>query len=142
MFDLAEFLPYLVNRAGALMAREFARALEPLGLVLNDWRVLAALLSRAELRMSELAEITSIDRTTLSRIVGRMSEADLVARSRPDEDAREVRVDLTDHGRKVATSILPLAHHYEQVSLAGLSPEEARQLKAMLTKVFANLEGL
>jgi DNA-binding MarR family transcriptional regulator len=142
MFDLTQFLPYLVNRAGAMMAREFSKALEPLGLVLNDWRVLAALLSQDGLRMSELAERTSIDRTTLSRIIGRMAEADLVVRRRADGDAREVRVALSEHGRTVATSILPLAAHYEAVSLSGLSPEESTALKALLTKVYVNLENL
>jgi DNA-binding MarR family transcriptional regulator len=142
MFDLTQFLPYLVNRAGALMAREFSKALEPMGLVLNDWRVLAALLAQDGLRMSELAERTSIDRTTLSRIISRMAEADLVARRRAGDDAREVRVALSDHGRAVATSILPLAAHYEAVSVAGLSPEEGTALKALLTRVYANLEKL
>ena len=88
MFDLTGFLPYLVNRAGALMAREFARALEPLGIGLNEWRVLAALLAQDDLRMSELADMTSIDRTTLSRLAGRMVEAELLVR-RAGEDAVE-----------------------------------------------------
>ena len=141
MFDLTGFLPYLVNRAGALMAREFGRALEPYGIGLNEWRVLAALLARDDLRMSELADMTSIDRTTLSRIIGRMADAGLVQR-RAGEDAREVRIALSDRGRETSRSILPLAAHYERVSLDGLSPEEGRVLKALLTRVYANLEKL
>ena len=141
MFDLTGFLPYLVNRAGALMAREFARALEPLGIGLNEWRVLAALLAQDDLRMSERADMTSIDRTTLSRLAGRMVEAELLVR-RAGEDAREVRIALSERGRETARTILPLAAHYEHVSLDGLSAEEARLLKQLLTRVFANLEKL
>lgn len=141
MFDLTAFLPYLVNRAGARMAREFARALEPLGIELNEWRVLAALLAQDDMRMSELADMTSIDRTTLSRLVGRMADAGLVLR-RSGEDAREVRIALSERGLDTGRSILPLAAHYETVSLDGLSAEEAAMLKRMLVRVYVNLEKL
>lgn len=142
MFDLTQFLPYLVNRAGTVMAREFGRALEPLGISVSEWRVLAALLARDDLRMSELADLTSIDRTTLSRLVGRMADADFVQRSRTGDDAREVRISLTDEGKLVGELILPLAAHYEAVSLQGLSEADATHLKAMLMTVYANLEKL
>ena len=44
--DLADYLPYLVNRVGSIVAEQFGEeALAPHGLSIAMWRVLAALAS-------------------------------------------------------------------------------------------------
>ena len=42
-FALADFVPYLLNRAGVRIGLAFARDIEPLGVTLPMWRVMAAL---------------------------------------------------------------------------------------------------
>jgi hypothetical protein len=42
-FALADFVPYLLNRAGVRIGLAFARDIEPLGVTLPLWRVMAAL---------------------------------------------------------------------------------------------------
>src|SRR5579859_2660374 len=99
MFDLGQYLPYLINRAGVRLAVNFAHELKPHGLGVQEWRVLAALAAHGAQRLSDLAALTSIDLSTLSRLVGRMVRTKLVARTRMNGDRREVRVNLTTKGR-------------------------------------------
>lgn len=142
MFDLEKFLPYLVNRAGVRLATNFSGVLKPLGLNIQEWRVLAALYAHGAQRMSALAELTSIDRTTLSRLTARMEQAGLVQRARADADGREVRVVMSAKGQEVAKELLPHAWRYEQVATAGLDASEVDALKTMLSKVYGNLDKL
>ncbi len=142
MFDLASYLPYLLNRAGVRLAVAFGRELKPHGVVVQEWRVLAALAAHGAQRLSDLAALTSIDLSTLSRLVGRMVTGGLVARGRVGGDRREVRVRLTQHGRQTTRGIIPVARHYEKVALAGFSPAEARALKRQLIRVYSNLDRL
>jgi MarR family transcriptional regulator, organic hydroperoxide resistance regulator len=142
MFDLGRYLPYLINRAGVRLAVAFGRELKPHGVVVQEWRVLAALAAHGAQRLSDLAALTSIDLSTLSRLVGRMVRGGLVARDRVDGDRREVRVRLTTRGRQATRGIIPMARHYEKVALAGFSPAEARALKRQLVRVYANLDRL
>ncbi len=142
MFDLAKFLPYLVNRTGARLAANFSGALKPHGLNIQEWRVLAALHAHGAQRMSSLAELTSIDRTTLSRLTARMEVVSLVVRSRTDGDGREVLVAMSSKGQAVTDDLVPHAQHYEQVAVAGLSEDEIAALKSMLAKVYGNLDKL
>lgn len=142
MFDLGSFLPYLINRAGARLAFRFNQALRPHGVGVQEWRVLAVLYAHGGQRMSALAQLTSIDRTTLSRLTTRMEVAGLLERRRTEEDGREVHVVLATKGQETTEAILPLAHHYEDVAVSGLSEEEAAQLKRLLAKVYGNLEKL
>lgn len=142
MFDLSNYLPYLINRAGVRVATRFTQDVRGHDVSLQEWRVLAALSCYGAQRMLELADLTSIDRTTLSRLVTRMETAGLVARSRTEEDGREVHISLTEKGSKAAGDIIPLAQHYEKVALDGFSADEESQFKAMLQRVYANLGKL
>lgn len=142
MFDLADYLPYLLNRAGVRLAVNFGRELKPHGVGVQEWRVLAALAAHGSQRLSDLAALTSIDLSTLSRLVGRMARASLVARGRVNGDRREVQVRLTPRGRRATRGIIPMAQRYEAIALAGLSATEARALKRLLVRVYANLDRL
>jgi DNA-binding MarR family transcriptional regulator len=142
MFELGGFLPYLINRAGVRLAAEFGRELDPHGIVLQEWRVLAALAAHGAQRLSDLATLTSIDLSTLSRQVGHLTRRGLVARKRANGDRRELSIALTARGVRVTAAIIPTARRYERVALKGISPREAARLKRLLMQVYANLDAL
>ena len=142
MFDLDQFLPYLINRAGVRLAVSFARDIADTGVALQEWRVLAVLAAAGEQRLSDLAGLTSIDLSTLSRLVTRMARQGLVTRLNGNRDRRERRIALTGKGRGRTRAIIPSARRYERLALAGLSAAEEQTLKRLLRRVFTNLEGL
>ena len=142
MFELGQYLPYLINRAGVRLAVNFGRDLKPHGVMVQEWRVLAALAAHGSQRLSDLAALTSIDLSTLSRLVGRMMRARLVERGRVNGDRREVRVNLTPKGRRATRGIIPAARRYERVALDGFSDDEARMLKQLLVRLYSNLDRL
>jgi DNA-binding MarR family transcriptional regulator len=110
------------------------------GVSLQEWRVLAALRQVQEQRVSDLAAVTSIDISTLSRTLSAMQRRGLIERQRPDNgDARVVYVRATDRGRAVTDRIIPEAQRLETVALAGFTPEEEQALKDMLVRVFGNI---
>jgi MarR family transcriptional regulator, organic hydroperoxide resistance regulator len=142
MFDLGDYLPYLINRAGMRLAAQFGRDIASTGLGVQEWRVLAALAASGEQRLSDLADLTSIDLSTLSRLVGRMARDGLVRRGRSAGDKRALRVALSAEGERKTRAVIPTARRYERVALAGLSAGEAKTLKRLLRRVYANLDGL
>ena len=142
MGPLASYLPYLLNRAGARIATAFGEEMRPLGATLQIWRVLAALREQDGQRMGDLSSTTSIDVSTLTRLVDNMEKKGLVARQRDPEDARAVVLNVTPAGRRLTVRILPIAERYEKVALQGFDPAEAEQLKAALRRLYTNMDGL
>ena len=141
-FDITVYLPYLINRTGVELAGAFSREIGHHGVTLQMWRVLAALHHRDGLRISDLAGLTSIEISTLSRLIGKMERQGLATRGRgPQADGRVVAVFLTPAGRAATRAILPVAQRYETVALAGFTADEAAALKQMLIRVYANLAG-
>lgn len=142
MRSLDDYVPYLLNRAGARIATAFGEEVRPLGATLQIWRVLAALRDRDGSRMSDLAAITSIEVSTLTRIADGMEQKDLLTRRRDTRDARVVTVHVQPAGRRLTQKILPIAERYEKVALQGFSEAEAELLKTALRRLFANMVGL
>jgi DNA-binding MarR family transcriptional regulator len=142
-FDLTRYLPYLINRTGVRIASAFIEELRPHGITLPMWRVLAALDHEDGQRISDVAALTSIDVSTLSRLLDAMQEKGLIERRRGNGgDARVVTVHETAAGHVLTAKIIPIARHYEEVALAGFSAKEAEALKAMLVRVYRNIAAL
>ena len=142
MGPLDSYLPYLLNRAGARIAATFSEEVRPLGATLQMWRVLAALRERDGRRMGDLSETTSIEVSTLTRLVDSMEGKGLVARRRDSADARVIVLHATPAGRRLTQRILPIAERYEAVALAGFSAVESEVLKEALRRLYANMDGL
>ena len=131
--DLGNYLPYLINRVGFALVESFtADALTPNGLSIAMWRVLAALSNNGEQRQVDLVTMTSIDASTMSRLVSRLVRDGLVTRSRSAKSSREVVVELSPKGRALVQRLIPIAKKLEQTASAGLPAKDLAVAKRAL----------
>jgi len=114
----------------------------PLGATLQMWRVLAALRDHDGQRMGDLSGTTSIEVSTLTRLVDGMEAKGLVARRRAAPDTRVVTLQVTPAGRRLTRRILPKAERYERVALKGFDARDAEALKTALRRLYANMDAL
>ena len=142
LFDLKRFLPYLLNRAGIRLATAFSAELSRFDLTLPMWRVMAVLWHHGEQRVTDLVIETTIEQSTLSRLLASMDGRGLVARQRNLRDARTVIVRLTPAGRDLTRQLIPLALRNEGTALQGFSPQEIDALHTMLFRIFDNAAEL
>jgi DNA-binding MarR family transcriptional regulator len=139
VFELRLYLPYLLNRTGSAVADAFADALAEASLTVPAWRVLAVLLRDDLLRIGELAELTSIEFSTLSRLVGTLERRGFVVRKGAKDDARVVNVALTARGRAIANRLLPAAVELERRLVEGMSAAEVSDLRRLLGQLYENI---
>jgi len=141
-YALEKAVPYLLNRAGVRIGETFSKELVKFNLTLPMYRVLASLLRVDAQRMTHLAEYTSIDISTLSRLVASMERKKLVRRQPGETDKRSVHVMLEETGRDLAMRVAPLADLYERVALANISADEIATLKRLLVQIYDNIGSL
>ncbi len=140
--DLDNYLPYLLNRVGFALVESFtSEALKQHGLSIDMWRVLAALSNNGAQRQIDLVGMTSIDASTMSRLVSRLVRMDLATRSRSRTSNREVVVALSAKGRALMQKLIPIAVGLERKASAGLSAKELAQMKRLLARMYGNLAG-
>ncbi len=141
-YRLTNSLGYLLNRAGVRSGELFARRLLPYGITVSMHRVLVALHEQSDQRLSDLSAMTSIEISTLSRMVTTMMRHGLVSRERLDNNGRTVTISLTAAGHRLAEKVIPLAIHHEQLGLQDLDPQLIAQLKRSLAAIYDNLDAL
>ena len=139
-FDLDRHVFFWLTQVIGARDRELAQGLKDSGLRVPEWRALAALYSRKHSTMSELAELATIDRTTLTRTVDRMQDAGWVERLADEEDMRVTRLALTATGKRMFERIWPEVQRLNDLALAGLSNAQIESLKKILGQMRANLE--
>ena len=138
--DLSEFMPYLINRVGAALVERFtADALTGTQLTIGTWRLLLAMSNHDGTRQVDLAELTSIEVSTVSRLVTRLSQRGLVSRARSTRSNREVLVSLTAKGRALVASLVPIAAALEQAATRGVTKAELTAVKRVLRRMHRNL---
>ena len=142
MGPLDGYLPYLLNQTNTRIATAFGEEMRRLGTSLQAWRVLAALREKDGRRMGDLSTTTSIEVSTLTRLVDNMEKDGLVVRRRDADDTRAVLLHVTAAGRRLTRRILPIAERYEEVALKGFAAAEAATLKAALRRLYANMDDL
>jgi MarR family transcriptional regulator, organic hydroperoxide resistance regulator len=140
--NLADYLPYLVNRVGSIIAAQFAaETLAPHRLSIALWRVMAVLAANGRQRQIDLADLTSIDASTLSRIVTRLVRLGLVTRTRSVSSNREVAVALSARGNALVARLIPHARAIEVDAAAGISSEELAVVKRCLRRMYGNMKN-
>jgi DNA-binding MarR family transcriptional regulator len=140
-FELERHVFFWLTQVIGARDRELAQGLKDFGLRVPEWRALAALYSRRGCTTSQLADLSTIDRTTLTRTVDRMQDAGWIERLADGADLRITRLALTPAGKKMFERIWPEVQRLNQIALAGLSSSEMDFLKKILGRMHANLEA-
>lgn len=141
-YQLTTSMPYLLARLGVRMGSLFSQRLAAYDLTLPMYRVLAALSEKPGQKLGDLSAMTTVELSTMSRLIGTMVTRGLVSRQRPAGNERTVQIDLTDHGAEMAALLRAEAEHYEEVAVSTLKPTEIDRLKRTLTQMFASLDVL
>ena len=137
--ELGTYLPYLVNRVGQQFIVDMTPVLNEVGVDIQSWRVLIAIYQRGGQPVGALSELTSINFSTLSRVLGRMENKHLIRRVRGTEDARSFTIELTDTGCATTETILPRAAALEAQATGNFSEAELATLRQLLGKLYAGM---
>ncbi len=136
-----EYIFYLLYQVTNRRNRDFAEPLAALGLTPALWRAMSTINRLDGCLMSELAEFTTVDRTTLTRTVDQLVKSGWVARGASAGDRRQVVVSLTDAGHEVFNRAVEALRRHNADVLNGLTCEEIRAIRRGLQKVLHNITG-
>jgi DNA-binding MarR family transcriptional regulator len=120
----------LLLRASAQVSGSLTVRLRPLGLQVDEMRVLRALKTEGGRAMGGLAEELVISGPTLTKMVDRLVSNNLAYRAQDPGDRRRVRLYLTADGEEIADKAERIAVGY-QTELAR-SIDDDPQLRRML----------
>lgn len=136
--NLSDRLSFDLYAAARAITRAYRPLLSELGLTYPQYLVMLMLWQHAPRTVKELGENLELDSGTLSPLLKRLAASGLITRQRRHDDERAVEITPTSKGRELRREAarVPTA----LAAVMGLSPDEARKLRASLRKLATSLE--
>jgi DNA-binding MarR family transcriptional regulator len=116
------------------------RALRPLGVGAQQFLVLKQIQALGQTSQAELADALGIDRSNLAAIAAELSDRDLVARTRDEDDRRRYVLRLSPAGERLLRRTDGAIAAAEDDLLAPLDPEQREQLYGLLRQLADGVE--
>ncbi|BDB24458.1 hypothetical protein Tamer19_09090 [Cupriavidus sp. TA19] len=131
-----DYINILLDQAAERTRERGSRVYEArFGISLRDIRLLRMIGITPGITMGQLVQQSAIEKTLASKLVGALVKQSLVQREICAEDARQVRLSLTDEGADLVRRAEPLGIELESRFLYCLTPEEIDTLRATLLKL-------
>ena len=120
------------------LTRRVDTHMQPLELTGMQWEpLLLVWLKRAD-TVAALARVSQVGVPSMTRMLDRLEQKDLLRRERSATDRRVVNLILTAKGRKIAGKIWPIVVEGMNVHLEGFKKEELNLLNDLLGRMLAN----
>ena len=132
---LGDFLCFAIYSANLAFGRAYRKGLEDLGLTYPQWIAIVALWEQDGQTVSELGEKMFLESNTLTPVLKKLEAMGYLRRQRDPADERQVRVSLTEAGRRLRERGM----HMNLVAATGLKPDEFARLQETVVSVRDNL---
>ncbi len=128
-------LGLLLGRAALLKDRIIDRHMEPYGITAAQFKVLIIMAQFDVDTPAELCRHLCLDSGSMTRMLDRLEQKNLLVRQRSEADRRQVRLVLSEDGKALA-GLLPQVGADAMNQLAGaISPQELQSLEQILKKI-------
>lgn len=106
----------------------------------HEFAVLNRLTEFPTLNQRNIAQLTYKDRPAVTRMLERMISKGLVEKQLCDKDRRAFQVALTEKGRKVRETVVPIAREVMLQALSDADGKEIATTLKLLQKITANMD--
>src|SRR5438477_7883875 len=133
-----EARPFEIAETAHALRKAFDRRAVGLGVTRAQWKVLFRLTRQPGMRQIELADMLDIEPITLSRIVDRLEEAELVERVADPTDRRAWRLHVTAGAQPLIAKLRRIADEMISEAFAGIDPKDIEITRQVLGRVREN----
>ncbi len=142
-FKRGELYSFITGMASTALARRLQKNFKQAGIeiTIEQWSVLYHLWKEDGLSQQELCSCSFRDKPSITRLVDNLEKLKLVKRVPSKEDRRINLVFLSEGARELQEETLNLANKTLNEALEAVSKEDIEVCKAVLQKVYENLNS-
>jgi DNA-binding MarR family transcriptional regulator len=136
MHDIYDMPGHLARRFQQIAVAVFLANVEDAGYDLTpvQYAALVAISANPRIDQITLAGLIAYDRTTITGVVDRLEQKELVVRKASVSDRRARELKITDAGQRTLRRIAPSVEEAQRLMLHGLTTREAKELVRLLQK--------
>ncbi len=129
----------LLQKIAIQTRKTYANQLRELGLHIGQELALSYLWERDGITQSQLRHKTGSEASTISNMLKKLEQDDIVYRKQDEDDNRIHKVYLTEKGRDLQKPISAIWQSHEENMFGGFEPEDLLTMKQLLQQVKENL---
>lgn len=133
-YELDEQIGFLLRKANQRHRAIFSKLIQE-SLAPTQFAALVRLYFEGPTSQNSLGRRTAMDSATMTGVISRLLQRELVARSSAPEDDRLSIIELTDSGRNLISELIPDGIKITQQTLATLTKAEINTLIQLLKKI-------
>lgn len=136
LFDIEQYLPYLLHRAADACSGEFESLYkQKYGILQTEWRVLFHLGCFGPMTAKAICTRANIHKTKVSRAVAALENKDFLKRKTQEGDRRHETLTLTHTGRAAFEDLRGEAFRFDRDFTSKLSPQDCIVLRRCLRQI-------
>ena len=137
-----ELYDFVTGKASTAVARRLYRNLKEAKIEISaeQWSILYNLWEKEGRTQQELATLTFKDKPSITRLINKLEEQNMVIRVPHHTDNRINLIYLTKKGKTLESQCVAVVEQTLKESLLNVSEEEIQVCIAILKKVFLNLQ--
>ena len=139
---MQETFHYLLMADHLMVQKALVSSVKDTGLTPGQPKILDFLMYHDGAIQKDIAKFCHIEPASLTAILNGMESKGYVKRRNSGKDRRSLHVYLTETGKKYSDRLSREFAKIESEALKGLSEEEVRQLRDLLSRVYENMSDI
>lgn len=137
-----ELFDILVGKISAAINRTFLRAFaaDGIDITTEQWSVLACLWKKDKVTQQTLCSLTAKDKPSMTRLIDKLENRNLVTRVSDHNDRRINLIHLTNDGMALQQKATDLVERITAKALQNITEDELQVGRIVLRKIMSNLQ--
>ena len=134
---------FLLERTFRITKLSFIKLFNKLGadITPDQWVLLDTLNQKGKCSQKELSELSFKDAATISRIIEKLVNKELVRKSSKESDRRKTTINLTQKGKNLVDRCQSEVDQLRKHSWTHLTEKDYRDFQRIMNRVFANFKA-
>ncbi|MGR6859275.1 MarR family winged helix-turn-helix transcriptional regulator [Aliivibrio salmonicida] len=138
-FDRQSSFGWMVNVIANKASKAFEAELKQHGLTVALWPTMMCLWEEEGVTQRDIAEKSKVENSTTTRTLDKLEKLGLVERQADPNSRRSFRIYLTDAGRELKETLLPVPVKVNKDMLDSLDLDEQKEMIRLLQKMVASV---
>ena len=136
-FDRQSSFGWMINVIANQASKNFEAELKQHGLTVALWPTMMCLWEEEGVTQRDIAEKSKVENSTTTRTLDKLEKLGLVERQADPNSRRSFRIYLTDEGRTLKETLLPIPIKVNKEALSSLDLNEQKEMLRLLQKMVA-----
>ncbi|MBU9722874.1 MULTISPECIES: MarR family winged helix-turn-helix transcriptional regulator [Bacillaceae] len=138
--SLEDYISIQIHQTDLQLTSYIKSKLETFNLAPEQNLIMMLLWEKDGLSQYQIAEKLRKDKTNIARMASNLEKKGFINRNSCDIDRRSVKLFLTEKGRELGESIIPISERFNEQVCKGITKDELQILESILKKMRKNVE--